>query len=147
MPFALSCALLVLLAGSVRPAWAQAVQVRGAWARATAPGQDTGVVYLSMTSPVADRLVAVSSPDAGMAMLHATTESGGMSGMTDVDGVAVPAGGTVKLVPHGMHVMLMDLKHGLVAGTEIGLDLKFAKAGVLHVHVPVQPIGAAGPPG
>lgn len=138
------CALIVLLAGAMG---SQPVEITGAWARATAPGQDTGVVYLTITSRAADRLVALSSPEAGMAMLHATTQAGGMSGMADVDGVDVPAGEMVRLAPHGMHVMLMDLKHGLVAGGQIGLDLTFAKAGVVHVRVPVQPIGAAGPPG
>jgi copper(I)-binding protein len=141
------CAMAALLACALGSAQAQPVQVTGAWARATAPGQNTGVAYLTITSREADRLVALSSPDAAMAMLHATTQTGGMSGMEDMDSVAVPAGGTVRLAPRGMHVMLMDLKHPLAAGSQIGLDLHFAKAGAVHVQVPVQPIGAAGPPG
>jgi len=137
---------LLLAAGVVLPA-AAAVQVSGAWARATAPGQDEGAVYLSMTSPAADRLTGVSSPDAGMAMLHITTQTGGMSGMQDMDGVSLPPGKTVTFAPHGMHIMLMDLKHPLTAGSVIGVDLTFQKAGTVHAQVKVEKITATGPQG
>jgi copper(I)-binding protein len=137
---------LSLAAGMVLPA-AAAVQVSGAWARATAPGQDEGAVYLSVTSTTADRLTAVSSPDAGMAMLHETTQMGGMSSMQDMDGVALPPGKTVTFAPHGMHIMLMDLKHPLTAGSVIGIDLTFEKAGTVHAQVPVEKTTATGPQG
>ena len=129
------------------PANAQPVQVTGAWARATAPGQDAGAAYLTLSAAAADRLVAVSSPDAQMAMLHQTTHGGGMSGMADMDGVDLPAHATVHLAPGGTHVMLTGLRHALAAGGTVALDLTFAHAGVVHVRVPVQPITAAGPPG
>jgi copper(I)-binding protein len=139
---------LIVAAALVAPATAQAsqVEITGAWSRATAPQQNEGVVYLSMTSPAGDMLTGASSPDAAGAMLHKTTEMGGMSGMTDMDAIALPAGKTVSLSPHGMHIMLMGLKHPLVAGDRISLSLDFAKAGRETVSVPVQPIGAEGAP-
>jgi periplasmic copper chaperone A len=39
------------------------------WARATPGGAQNGAVYLTIRSPVADRLVAASTPVAGMAQL------------------------------------------------------------------------------
>jgi copper(I)-binding protein len=101
---------------------------------------------MSLTSPDGDTLTGVSSPDAGAAMLHKTTEMGGMSGMSDMDRLVLPAGQKITLAPHGMHVMLMDLKHKLLPGQAIELDLTFAKSGVMHVKVPVQPLGASAPP-
>ena len=126
---------------------AQPVLVSGAWSRATAPHQDTGVVYLSIAAPAGDTLTGASSPDAAAAMLHQTTRQGAMTGMADMGSLAIPPGGTVRFAPGGDHVMLMGLKHPLKAGGRVRLDLTFTRAGVVHVTAPVQPLGAAGPPG
>jgi copper(I)-binding protein len=135
----------VMLASAT--AQAAAVNVTGAWARATAPGQTDGVAYMVLHSDTDDRLTGAESPDANMAMLHNTTQHGGMSGMQDVDGLDLPAHTNVVLAPHGLHLMLMGLKHPLTAGGKLDLRLDFAKAGKQRVSVPVQPLGASGPPG
>jgi copper(I)-binding protein len=69
-----------------------------------------------------------------------------MSGMTDMDTLPLPAGTKITLAPQGMHVMLMDLKHPLVAGQNVEVDLTFAKSPGIQVKAPVQPISAAAPP-
>ena len=126
---------------------APAVQITGAWARATVPGQDSGAVYLNITATSPDKLLSAASPDASSAMLHQTTHMGSMSGMSDMDAMPIAAGATLAFAPGGAHIMLTGLAHGLKAGTHIRLDLTFVHAGTLHVSVPVQPITAAGPPG
>ncbi len=123
------------------------VQVTSAWARASAPGQDSGVVYLTITAAAPDRLDGVSSPDAGSAMLHWTTHQAGVSVMQDAGALAVAPGSPIHLAPQGLHVMLIGLHHPLLAGGTVELDLAFAKAGRVKLSVPVQPIGASGPPG
>ncbi len=138
-----TAAALLLLAASPEPA----VQITGAWARATAPGQDSGAAYLNITVTNPDKLLSAASPEAKSAMLHQTTRTGSMSAMTDMQAIAIPAGGTFAFAPGGAHIMLTGLQHGLAAGTRIQLDLTFAHAGVVHVSVPVEPITAAGPPG
>jgi copper(I)-binding protein len=128
-------------------AWAQApVSVSGAWARASAPGQTDGAVYLSLYSAAGDTLTGADTPAADMAMLHSTTSKGGMSGMQDMDSLPLPPGKMVTLAPHGMHLMLMGLKKPLKAGQSVDVDLTFAKSGKMHLSVPVQPLSAAGPP-
>ena len=102
---------------------------------------------MTITSPTEDRLTAASSPDAQAAMLHQPTHGAGMSGMTDLDGLALPAGKAVALAPGGTHLMLMGLRHKLQAGGHLRLDLTFAHAGVVHLSVPVAPAGAIAPPG
>ncbi len=117
------------------------------WARATAPGQDTGVVYATLLSPAGDRLLGVASPACAMAMLHENVVSGRMTAMRPLDaGLALPAGQPVRLAPGGLHIMLMGLKQPLVAGGHVPLALSFAHAGTLTVSVPIEPLGAAGPP-
>ena len=123
------------------------VVVTGAWARATLPHQDTGVVYMILRSATPNLLAGVSSQEAGMAMLHKDTQEGGMEGMADVDSVTLPANQPVVFAPHGMHIMLMDLKHPLTAGSVIGVDLTFQKAGTVHAQVKVEKITATGPQG
>ncbi len=137
-----AAAAAILVAAAAPP-----VRVTGAWARATVPGQDSGAVYLDITATSPDRLLSAASPDASAAMLHQTTHMGGMSGMSDMDAMPIPAGATVAFAPGGAHIMLMGLPHGLKAGTRIRLDLTFAHAGTVHVSVPVEPVTAAGPPG
>ncbi len=147
MRLALLMAMLGLAAGAARAQTPAPVSVTGAWARATAPGQQAGAGYFTVTSKVADRLTGVASPDAKDAMLHRSTSKGGMAGMEDMDGLILQPGRPVRLQPRGMHVMLMGLKHPLVAGGTVEMDLAFEHAGRVVVSAPVLPIGSPGPGG
>lgn len=119
---------------------------QGAWARATAPHQDVGAAYFTLTSPAADRLVSVTSPDADMAMLHSESVQGGVMRMrAQPDGIAVAPGAPARLAPGGEHVMLTGLHHPLVAGQSITLHLGFRSGAALDLAVPVRPLGASGP--
>ena len=120
------------------------VSVTAAWARASLPHQDTSAAYMVLQSATADTLTSVTM-DQGMAMLHQSTRKGGMAGMEDVDGLALPAARAVALAPGGTHVMLMDLKQPLRPGDTLRLTLHFAHAAPLTVAAPVRPVGATGP--
>lgn len=68
-----------------------------------------GVAYFSITSNVADRIVAVSSPEAASVEIHASGESaGGMSSMQKLDSVELPAGQRVTFGPGGLHLMVFS---------------------------------------
>ena len=121
------------------------VQVTGAWARATAPHQDEAAAYMTLTSRDADRLTAIATPQAGMAMLHTTAHDAGVMRMREADGLDLPAGQAVALSPGGTHVMLGGLQGPLKAGQTVVLSLSFAHAPPQEVRVPVLPIGARGP--
>lgn len=61
-------------------------------------------------------------------------------------GLAIPAGKSVSLEPAAnYHLMITGLKSTLKEGGELPLVLHFAKAGDVHVEVPVLPIGSRGP--
>jgi copper(I)-binding protein len=121
------------------------VSVTGAWTRATLPHQNVGAAYLTLQSASGDTLTDASSPEAGMVMLHQSTQTGGMAGMEDMDSLKLPAGKPVTLAPGGMHLMLMDLKRSLKPGDTLHLSLHFAKGGSEDVAVPVLPVRATGP--
>jgi copper(I)-binding protein len=130
------------------PALAQAptIEVRQPWSRATPGAARTGVVYFTLHDKgAADRLVGVSTPVAGMAMLHESIVEDGIERMRMLDALPLPAGGTVALHPHGPHVMLTDLRHPLERGSSFPLTLTFERAPPVTVTVPVLGAGAAGP--
>ncbi len=139
--------LALLLAALPAAALAQPapVSATGAWVRATAPHQDEAAAYMTLTSPSADRLTAVATPQAGMAMLHTTAHDADVMRMRDADGLDLPAGRPVVLAPGGTHVMLGDLPAPLKAGQTVVLSLTFAHAPPLEVRAAVLPIGARGP--
>ncbi len=123
------------------------LEVKDAWARAT-PGQaTTGVAYLTIVSPTADRLTAISSPAAKKAELHTMSMTGDIMQMRAIDGVDVPAGKPVSLKPGGTHIMLIGLNQPLRAGQSFPLTLTFAKAGPREVKVAVTGPGAMSMPG
>jgi copper(I)-binding protein len=104
-------------------------------------------VTIANTSGVADRLTGVASPDAAKADLHESLIDNGIMKMRPVSGIDVPAGATVKLAPGGYHIMLMGLKHALVAGEAIQLTLTFAKAGPVTTTARILKAGASIPAG
>jgi copper(I)-binding protein len=136
---------IVVWAASSGALAAAPVSVTGAWTRATLPHQSEGAAYLTLQSQSGDTLTDISSPEAGMVMLHQSTQKGGMAGMEDMDSLALPAGKTVTLAPGGTHLMLMDLKRSLKPGDTLHLSLHFAKGGSQDVAVPVLPVRATGP--
>ncbi len=116
------------------------------WARATAPQQKVGGAYVTLTSPVDDRLMGASSPAAGRAEVHEMTMDGQVMRMREQkDGIALPAGKPVALAPGGYHIMLMDMHKPLVAGQTITVQLRFQHAPPMDLDVKVAPIGAQGP--
>jgi copper(I)-binding protein len=138
---AVAAALAGCATGSPSPTSSgPAIEVTAAWARPAAAGADSAA-YLTITNHgAADRLTAVRTPVAGSAMIHrTTTDSAGMTGMSMMDGVAVPAGGVVTLEPGGIHLMLTGLTSALESGTSIALELTFEHAGTIRVDAAVRP--------
>lgn len=121
----LTSALLIAACGSAS-LWAQSLDVQNAWARATVQGQKATGVFMTLTSKQGGKLMAVSTPVAGVAEVHEMKTDNGVMQMRAVDGgLDMPAGKAVALSPGGYHVMLMDLKLGLKADTTISLTLVF----------------------
>ena len=119
------------------------VEVENAWARDTVGRTANAAVFMSITSPGTDRLVAASSPAAKKTDLMTMKMEGGAMAMTYLDGIDIPAGEPVSLNPSGLHVWLADLNQPLKSGQTFPLVLEFEKAGeqrvVVSVIAPVAP--------
>lgn len=128
-------ALVLLLAACGQP---REVEVADAWARDTAGRTASAAIFMTITSPSADRLVAASTPAANeIDLMTMETSGGGAMAMTYLDVIDIPAGTPVSLNPSGLHVWLADLKQPLRAGQTFPLMLEFEKAGEQRVEVSV----------
>lgn len=142
--------LLALSAASLSTAaWAQSVDVKGAWARATVQGQKASGAFMTLTAKDGAKLVGITSPVAGVAEVHEMKLDGDIMKMRAVEGgIDLPAGKAVELKPGGYHVMLMDLKTPLQKDTTIPLTLLLKDAkGVqtqMDIKVPVSQTPPAG---
>ncbi len=140
----LALAAFLLVAGAAA-AQTGSVAVRDAWARATPGKAEIGAAYLTLESPIADRLTGVSTPIAKTAQLHTMTMEGGIMKMRPLAGLDLPAGQEVALKPGATHIMLLGLTEKLRSGQYFPLTLTFEKSGTREVTVGVEKAGAMGP--
>lgn len=112
--------------------------VHDAWIRAPMAGAMTaGYLVMDNATGQADALTGVTMPAGGMVTLHkTTTDASGMSGMSPVDAIHIPAGGTVTLAPGGFHLMIDGLT--AKAGDKVELRLTFEHAGTISVQAEVR---------
>jgi copper(I)-binding protein len=149
---AMALAVVVLLPTPLiavtAPAQDAGPRIEQPWARATPGNARTGAVYMTIEPGAApDKLLAVATPVAGRAELHAHIMDNGVMQMRAVDTLAVQPGSPAVLKPGGYHVMLFDLKQPLKEGEEFPLTLTFGQAGAKQVTVHVEKAGAMGPGG
>lgn len=117
-------------------AWA-GVQVSGAWARATMPGQKVAGVYMQLRSDAQARLIGAKSLAAHAAEVHLMSNEGGVMRMRRVDSLDLPAGKMVVLEPGGYHVMLVDINRPLKPGEHVGVTLVIEEGGK-RFELPVE---------
>jgi len=132
----------------VTVAQANGMMVTGAFARASAtPAAKAGAVYFTIRNDgdVADKLTAVQTDAAQMAMLHENVEENGVVSMRHLEAITIAPKETVALGPRKTHVMLTGLKAPLKKGERLTLTLTFEKAGTILVDVPVGGVAADGP--
>jgi len=140
-------ALLAALAASAA-AFAQgaAVQVEGAWARASVPGQKGTGAFMRLTAPQGARLVRAETPAAGIAEVHEMKMEGDVMRMRALPALELPAGKTVELKPGGYHLMLQDLKAPLLKDTTVPITLVFQDAQGTESRLSLTvPVGTAAP--
>jgi iron complex outermembrane receptor protein len=110
------------------------------WSRPTAPGMPMGVAYVTLENrgTAEDVLVSASTPAATRVEFHQTTLSEGIARMRPLARVVLPPGKSVKVEPGGIHMMLVDLKQPLQAGTQVPLTLVFRDAGKAEVLLNIE---------
>jgi len=111
-----------------------AVQVEGAWVRATVKGQTATGGFMTLRASRDLTLVGFSSDAATDTELHEMAMDGSVMRMRAVERLPLPAGKAVVLKPGGHHLMLMGLKQPLTAGSEVRVELHLEDASGAHVQ-------------
>jgi len=125
------------------PAARPRITITQPWSRATAPGAQVGVAYLTIVNEgPADQLIAVRGNVAARVEVHLMSMNDGEMQMRPLTNVAVPARGRLVFAPGGYHIMLIDLRAPLREGSRFTLQLQFRSAGSVDVEVPVLGLGA-----
>jgi len=93
------------------------------WVRSTVAQQKATGMFATLTSAKGGRVVAASSPVAGIVEIHEMQMQGDVMRMRAIPALELPAGKAVGLKPGGYHVMLMDLKQALKAGDTVSVKL------------------------
>ncbi len=116
------------------------VVIEDAWVAETIGAQIRTAAYFTITntSGVDERLVGISTPVASMAHLHRTQTENNVSTMQSTDALILPAGGSVRLAPGGLHIMILGLNGPLQAGESVPLTLSFLEAGEVNFEAPVR---------
>lgn len=100
----------------------------------------TDALYLTIanTGGTADRLTGARADIAEATELHQTVIQNGVAQMLPVQGIDIPAKGTVAFKPGGYHVMLIGLAHTVKAGDTFPVTLTFAQSGAITVTATVR---------
>jgi hypothetical protein len=132
----LGLSLLVQAACNAGESETAAITVENVRANMTLP-TDTGSFWMEITnsSTSDDALVGASFDGCGVIELHDMVMEDGVMVMRPVEGgqIQIPAGETVSLAPGGLHVMCLQKESALELGTQVELELEFAKAGTMRV--------------
>jgi copper(I)-binding protein len=113
------------------------VHVADAWAIAAPEG---AAVYFGAHNGAEeeDRLIGVSSPEAGRAEVQETAEQGDQLVMQPVEAVAIGPDEWVRFEPGGYHIMLFDLASPLETDSTITVVLEFDLAGQVPIEALVR---------
>lgn len=139
---------LLLAAGAAAAGEQKATLEIGGYARETPPGVAMSAAYLTLHNrgTAARRLRAVELPGRAQASaeLHTTVEESGVSRMRPLEQLEVPAGGSLRMAPGGVHLMLHGVQ--LRAGDRLPLRLRFADGQVIEISVLVRKLRATADP-
>ena len=139
MKFVAIAALFTVASGSL---YAQNVDVKNAWVRASVQGQKATGAFMQLTASQPTTLVGVASPVAGVAEVHEMKMDGDVMRMRAIEALELPKGVAVDLKPGGYHLMFIKPKRALVEGERFTATLRFRDAGKVTTTFTVRGMGA-----
>lgn len=114
---------IALALGCIHTSLHAQIHADDVWVRATVSRQQATGGYLRLHAQCNGRLLAATSPVAGLVEIHEMRLEDGVMRMNPVDGLDLRAGTTVELKPGGYHLMLLELKQPLRAGDVVPLSI------------------------
>ena len=103
------------------------LSVDGAWVRLGAVTGRPATAYFTVHGgPTPTTLISATTDVAIRSEMHETMDKGGMSTMTPLAKVEIPANTDVAFAPGGRHVMLFDMNSGIKPADRVTLTFAFA---------------------
>ena len=129
--------LLILILAACNTA--KELQIEDPWGRPALSGNNTAA-YFKINNPLSqtDRLLSASSTIAEFTEIHLSLMQDGKMMMQQQESVEIPANSSIEFKPKDFHIMFINLNNDLNVGDEYQLTLKFEKAGVITITVPVK---------
>jgi copper(I)-binding protein len=123
---------------------AEHIRASQAWIRLL-PGDLPAGAYVTLenTGDRAASLHGASTASYGSVMLHKSSAEGGVSRMSMVDELAIPAHGKAELSPGGYHLMLMKAVSPVKVGDRVKVRLVFGDGSTMDADFVARPANAA----
>lgn len=126
-----------LLAAACTPK--EGIEVREAWTRAAAQGENGAVYFVIHNySETDDALVGMSAEVAEAVEFHESEMEHDVMQMRMIRLVPLASGKNVEFAPGGLHIMLVDLREELKVGETIEITLHFKNSADISLNIPVQ---------
>lgn len=107
---------------------AEQVTITGGWARKSMAPNNNSAAYMKISNKTDKDLVIIGASAANVAnnveLHNSFVDDKGVSRMTTLDKIVVPAKTDIELAPGGMHIMLFDLKKSLNVGDKFNIEVK-----------------------
>jgi len=117
------------------------------WARASIGMSRPAAAYITIRNEgkTTDILTGIETTVSAKSEVHKMEMKNGVASMGPAGPVKIPANGSVKLAPGGLHIMLMKLQQPLRKDDRFSMTLIFKDAGRVDISVPIYSVGASGP--
>jgi hypothetical protein len=128
-----------LMAVAVTPASAADVTIKNPSMRLIIKARPAAA-YFTLQNDGAQtvQLTGATSSGCGMLMMHQSKTVNGVSSMSEVKSVTVPAHGSASFAPGGYHLMCMSPQATMVIGKSVPVTLTFADGKTVAADFPVQ---------
>lgn len=135
----------LMLAASALASEAEHIHASQAWIRVL-PGDLPAGAYVTLenTGDQPASLRGAHTASYASAMLHQSSGEGGVSRMSMVDSLAIPAHGKAELSPGAYHLMLMKATTPVKPGDKVKVTLTFGDGSTLDADFIARPANATG---
>jgi len=104
------------------------LEITDIWARKSMSPNNNSAAYMKINNPTAEQITIIgasASQIANNVELHKSfVDEKGVSRMTSIDKIVIPAGSSIELTPGAIHIMLFDLKKTLSEGDKFNITIK-----------------------
>jgi copper(I)-binding protein len=127
---------------TVTPVVVEEVTITDSWARKSMSPNNNSAAYMKISNPTDKDVVIIgasASEVANNVELHKSfVDEKGVSRMTSIDKIVVPAKTDIELAPGAIHIMLFDLKKSLNTGDKFNIEVKLEGRRPLVVQTEVK---------